>query len=115
MLIFFSLFKIGCLHYSIIFDIISARAEEIIEFLRKNIVSSGINLGDIKKIYFYGNTYNIDDIHELLTSSFDLLAENIVSYMDATFAGSLKILLEGHNTEAIPKYDRQRVKKFWFF
>ena len=75
---------------NLIFDIISARAEEIIEFLRKNIVSSGVNLGDLKKIYFYGSTYNIDDIHELLTNSFDLLTENIVSYMDATFCWFFK-------------------------
>ncbi len=100
---------------NLIFEIISSRSEEIVEFINKNINSSGLNLENLQKAYFYGNTYGVEGIEKFLSNNFEAFVENIDSSMDIAFKGGLKIILEGHNTEAIPGNNQEKVKKFWFF
>ena len=112
---FFTESKYRKISENLIFEIISSRSEEIVEFINKNINSSGLNLENLQKAYFYGNTYGVEGIEKFLSNNFEAFFENIDSSMDIAFKGGLKIILEGHNTEAIPGNNQEKVKKFWFF
>ena len=74
-----------------------------------------MNLENLQKAYFYGNTYGVEGIEKFLSNNFEIFVENIDSSTDIAFKGGLKIILEGHNTEAIPGNNQKKVKKFWFF
>ena len=112
---FFTESKYRKISENLIFEIISSRSEEIVEFINKNINSSGLNLENLQKAYFYGNTYGVEGIEKFLSNNFEVFVENIDSSIDIAFKGGLKIILEGHNTEAIPGNNQEKVKKFWFF
>ena len=112
---FFTESKYRKISENLIFEIISSRSEEIVEFINKNINSSGLNLENLQKAYFYGNTYGVEGIEKFLSNNFEVFVENIDSSIDIAFKGGLKIILEGHNTEAIPENNQEKVKKFWFF
>jgi len=112
---FFTESKYRKISENLIFEIISSRSEEIVEFINKNINSSGLNLENLQKAYFYGNTYGVEGIEKFLSNNFEAFVENIDSSIDIAFKGGLKIILEGHNTEAIPGNNQEKVKKFWFF
>ena len=74
-----------------------------------------MNLENLQKAYFYGNTYGVEGVDKFLSNNFETFFENIDSSIDIAFKGGLKIILEGHNTEAIPENNQEKVKKFWFF
>ena len=112
---FFTESKYRKISENLIFEIISSRSEEIVEFINKNINSSGLNLENLQKAYFYGNTYGVEGIEKFLSNNFEAFVENIDTSIDIAFKGGLKIILEGHNTEAIPENNQEKVKKFWFF
>ena len=112
---FFTESKYRKISENLIFEIISSRSEEIIEFINKNINYSGLNLENLQKVYFYGNTYGVEGIEKFLSENLQTFVENTDSFTDVTFKGGLKIVLEGHNTEAIPENNQEKVKKFWFF
>ena len=63
----------------------------------------------------YGNTYGMWGVEKFLSDNLQTFVENVDSSMNITFKGGLKIILEGHNTEAIPGNNQEKVKKFWFF
>ncbi len=112
---FFSESKYRKISENLIFEIISSRSEEIIEFINKNINYSGLNLENLQKVYFYGDIYGVEGVEKFLSENLQTFVENTDSFMDKTFKGGLKIILEGHNTEAIPENNQNKVKKFWFF
>ena len=112
---FFTESKYRKISENLIFEIISSRSEEIIEFINKNINYSGLNLENLQKVYFYGNTYGMGGVEKFLSDNLQTFVENIDSSTNMTFEGGLKIILEGHNTEAIPGNNQEKSKKFWFF
>ena len=112
---FFTESKYRKISENLIFEIISSRSEEIIEFINKNINQSGLNLENLQKVYFYGNAYEVRGVEKFLSDNLQTFVENVDSSMNITFKGGLKIILEGHNTEAIPGNNQEKVKKFWFF
>ena len=112
---FFTESKYRKISENLIFEIISSRSEEIVEFINRSINSSGLNLENLQKAYFYGNTYGVEGIEKFLSNNFEAFVENIDTSIDIAFKGGLKIILEGHNTEAIPENNQEKVKKFWFF
>ena len=112
---FFTESKYRKISENLIFEIISSRSEEIIEFINKNINHSGLNLENLQKVYFYGNAYEVRGVEKFLSDNLQTFVENVDSSMNITFKGGLKIILEGHNTEAIPGNNQEKVKKFWFF
>ena len=112
---FFTESKYRKISENLIFEIISSRSEEIIEFINKNINHSGLNLENLQKVYFYGNAYEVRGVEKFLSDNLQTFVENVDSSTNITFKGGLKIILEGHNTEAIPRNNQEKVKKFWFF
>ena len=112
---FFTESKYRKISENLIFEIISSRSEEIIEFINKNINHSGLNLENLQKVYFYGNAYEVRGVEKFLSDNLQTFVENVDSSTNITFKGGLKIILEGHNTEAIPGNNQEKVKKFWFF
>ena len=112
---FFTESKYRKISENLIFEIISSRSEEIVEFINKSINSSGLNLENLQKAYFYGNTYGVEGIEKFLSDNLQTFVENADSFTDMTFRGGLKIVMDGHNTEAIPGNNQEKVKKFWFF
>jgi len=112
---FFTESKYRKISENLIFEIISSRSEEIIEFINKNINYSGLNLENLQKVYFYGNAYEVRGVEKFLSDNLQTFVENVDSSTNITFKGGLKIILEGHNTEAIPGNNQEKVKKFWFF
>ena len=112
---FFSESKYRKISENLIFEIISSRSEEIIEFINKNINYSGLNLENLQKVYFYGNTYGVAGGEKFLSDNLQTFVENVDSSTNTIFKGGLKIILDGHNTEAIPGNNEEKVKKFWFF
>ena len=112
---FFTESKYRKISENLIFEIISSRSEEIVELINKNINYSGLSLDNLQKAYFYGNTYGAERIEKFLSDNLQTFVENVNSFTDMTFRGGLKIILEGHNTEAIPGNNQEKVKKFWFF
>ena len=57
----------------------------------------------------------MEGIEKFLSNNLEAFVENIDTSIDIAFKGGLKIILEGHNTEAIPENNQEKVKKFWFF
>ena len=112
---FFTESKYRKISENLIFEIISSRSEEIIEFINKNINHSGLNLENLQKVYFYGNAYEVRGVEKFLSDNLQTFVENVDSSTNITFKGGLKIILEGHNAEAIPGNNQEKVKKFWFF
>ena len=112
---FFTESKYRKISENLIFEIISSRSEEIIEFINKNINYSGLNLENLQKVYFYGNAYEVRGVEKFLSDNLQTFVENVDSSTNITFKGGLKIILEGHNAEAIPGNNQEKVKKFWFF
>ena len=54
-------------------------------------------------------------VEKFLSDNLQTFVENVDSSTNITFKGGLKIILEGHNTEAIPGNNQEKSKKFWFF
>jgi len=111
---------------SLILNIVQSRIDEIFEIIKKQILTTGINITSEYNIILVGGGSNLLNIEKLCSNYFEsnikkvnkiaknddpsILDENFISCL-----GAIKIIKDGWETEAIPEPIRSNTQKNSFF
>jgi len=108
---------------NLIFNIIKARLDEILEKLKKQIFIPGFIFNPGLKIILTGEGSNLTNIHKYFKNFFN---KNFFSKKETSnedkkninfdaCLGALRIIKEGWETEAIPQTEHKSIEKIGFF
>ena len=103
---------------SLIFDIIKARLEEILEMIKKQLTLTGFNFNSGTNIFLTGESANLKNLEKYFQ---DFLGLNTIlrrkDNLEKDFSASLggiRIITEGWETEAIPETKAGNIEKAGF-
>ena len=103
---------------SLIFDIIKARVEEILEMIKKQLTLTGFNFNSGTNLFLTGEGTNLKNLEKYFQ---DFLGLNTIlkrkDNLEKDFSASLggiRIITEGWETEAIPETKAENIEKVGF-
>ena len=109
---------------NLIFDIIKSRLNEIIEILKKQLITSGFVSTPTTTLLVTGSGSNLINIEKYFSNFFELQIKKTNNDLEldkdieknfASCLGALKIIKDGWETEALPEIDSKNNKKIGFF
>ena len=101
--------------------IIRARLDEILDILKKQLITPGFNPTHGVGFFLTGEGSNLFNIEKYFSSFFGSnikVINNSNIELEKNFSsslGAIKIITEGWETEAIPKPGRKNIEKMGFF
>jgi len=115
---FFISSKFRKISKDLIFKIIRARTDEILEMIQKQLILTGLNFNSGMNFFLIGEGSNFTNIQEHCQNFFELNT-NIgrKDDLEESFSacqGGIKIITEGWETEAIPEIKIKRIEKVGF-
>jgi len=103
---------------SLIFDIIKARVEEILEMIKKQLTLTGFNFNSGTNLFLTGESANLKNLEKYFQDFLGLNTilrrkDNLGKDFSASLGG-IRIITEGWETEAIPETKAGNIEKVGF-
>ena len=104
---------------SLIFDIIKARVEEILEMIKKQLTLTGFNFDSGANLFLTGESANLKNLEKYFQDFLGLNTilrrkDNLGKGFSASL-GAIRIITEGWETEAIPETKAGNIENVGFF
>ena len=104
---------------SLIFDIIKARVEEILEMIKKQLTLTGFNFNSGTNLFLTGESANLKNLEKYFQDFLGLNTilrrkDNLGKDFSASL-GAIRIITEGWETEAIPETKAGNIENVGFF